>query len=438
MSDIRLSNAQARAVADIKNWFKNDTPKKPCWYLAGYAGVGKSTVVRHIVDDLGLSFEGPVPSVVAATYTAKAALVLSRMGTPATTIHKLIYITRRHSKAEVDFIRREIEGMKEALRAIEDAALRIAAEAEIARREDAIRGMFELKTTINPMSPARDAKLIVLDEISMVNESIGRDLLSFGTPILVIGDPGQLPPIKGQGFFTQHQPDTMLTEIHRQAWDSPIVRLATMARQGRPIPFGRWSDTVWKMSKEKIADPAMLLSADIVLCGLNRTRFMLNNEMRRAGGLGGILPLPTDRLICLKNDYEHGLVNGLFMTMRELRTIDANRFQAIIETEDGETIGETGEPHEDDEAPHGIPCYAGHFLDHAAFDENRNYRDHWLKQKLVEATFGYAISVHKSQGSGFNNVIFWDDGWGAGRPEQRRQLVYTAITRAVSGLLIVE
>src|SRR4029450_4102513 len=66
----------------------------------------------------------------------------------------------------------------------------------------------------------------MLDECSMVDEELGRDLMSFGTPILVLGDPGQLPPISGGGFFTDHEPDFLLTEIHRQGRENPLIRPA--------------------------------------------------------------------------------------------------------------------------------------------------------------------------------------------------------------------
>ena len=74
----------------------------------------------------------------------------------------------------------------------------------------------------------------------MVGEDMARDLMSFKKPILVLGDPGQLPPIKGEGAFTNVAPDIMLTEIHRQAAESAIIRLATMAREGQPIGFGSY------------------------------------------------------------------------------------------------------------------------------------------------------------------------------------------------------
>jgi exodeoxyribonuclease-5 len=434
MTDISLTDTQNEAVNDIKNWFENDISTKQCWYLAGFAGVGKSTVVRHIIDALGLSLDGPMPDVLTATFTAKAALVISRMGTPASTIHKLIYITRRCTPAEFDLAKAELERLKAEALACDDYGERFAFESRIAAAEMTLKEMRGLKRTLNLMSRVRDAKLIVIDEVSMVDADMGRDLMSFGKPILVVGDPGQLPPIRGQGFFTSGKPDTMLTEIHRQAADNPIIRLATMARQGQFIPFGRYGDTVFKIPRAQLTDPRMLVGADQVLCGLNRTRFMLNNEMRKVLGLRGLLPEPSDKIICLKNNYDLGVINGMFMTVDQVKQIDERRFQAVITTEDGDIVGAASE---DD--PAGVLCYSGHYADHLIFDKERDERDWKMKgNKLVESTFGYAISVHKAQGSGFGNVIFWDDGWGAGRPAERAKLLYTAITRAVSGLLIVE
>ena len=65
--------------------------------------------------------------------------------------------------------------------------------------------------------------------------------MSFGVPVLVLGDPAQLPPIQGGGYFTEAEPDAMLTEVHRQAFDNPIVRLSMDVRAGeRPKPRRLW------------------------------------------------------------------------------------------------------------------------------------------------------------------------------------------------------
>src|SRR5690606_20423553 len=92
-------------------------------------------------------------------------------------------------------------------------------------------------------APASKARLIVIDECSMVDEELGRDLMSFGAPLLVLGDPAQLPPIQGAGFFTNAEPDAMLTEVHRQAQNDPIVRLSMAVREGRDIEVGDYGET---------------------------------------------------------------------------------------------------------------------------------------------------------------------------------------------------
>src|SRR5690606_29513970 len=107
--------------------------------------------------------------------------------------------------------------------------------------EDAETGYTEF--VLNKDSAVSTASLVVVDEVSMVGEDIGRDLLSYGTKVLVLGDPFQLPPISGEGFFTGLAPDIMLTEIHRQAEDNPIIRMSMDIREGRGLAPGRYGDS---------------------------------------------------------------------------------------------------------------------------------------------------------------------------------------------------
>ena len=189
--------------------------------LFGYAGSGKSTLTAHAIAELGLDGEGhagwdrAVCSMRA--FTGKAALVMTRKGTPASTIHSLIYrclgsdaggdrarragVCTTCAPASAPWARRE----------------RLFAETRIRHLELRLRDLHEPRFVLNEQSLLRDADLLVLDEVSMVGHEMAADLLAFGKPILVLGDPGQLPPIKGEGAFTTRQPDVMLTEIHRQA-----------------------------------------------------------------------------------------------------------------------------------------------------------------------------------------------------------------------------
>ena len=195
MTTFTLHQDQAlRAVAD---WLKakpgkNGTP--PVFRLFGYAGTGKTTLARHIAD-------GVNGNVKFAAFTGKAALVMRNKGCDnASTIHSLIYRTRESGEEQPS---------------------------------------FELWDD----APASKAKLIVIDVCSMVDAELGRDLMSFDCPLLVLGDPAQLPPIQGGGFFTDAEPDAMLTEVHRQAQDDPIVRMSMAVREGRALDLGTFGES---------------------------------------------------------------------------------------------------------------------------------------------------------------------------------------------------
>jgi len=286
--------------------------------------------------------------------------------------------------------------------------------------------IHEPQFVLNPQSDLRDADLLVLDEVSMVGKQMAEDLLAFGKPILVLGDPGQLPPIGEKSFFTDAEPDVMLTDIHRQASDSPILRLATMARQGQPIPFGGFDENVWKMSQRDVM-PGQLLNGGQVICGRNATRRRLNMAMKQAAGFGADYPTGAgEKIICLRNRNDLGLINGMFLTLTDVRAHPHNprAFRAAIQTEDGLVI------------PGEQEFWRGEYEDHVLFDPNRN-RNEWLARcGLIETSWGYAITCHKAQGSSFGTVVVFDEGFGRNAEEYNRWL-YTAITRAEHGLLLL-
>src|SRR6202521_1356655 len=188
---------QDSALKAVADWLKakpgrHGTPQ--VFRLFGYAGTGKTTLARHIAEDV----EGEVKF---AAFTGKAALVMRNKGCDnASTIHSLIYRTRESGDEQPSF-----ELWDEA--------------------------------------PASKAALIVIDECSMVDAELGRDLMWFGVPVLVLGDPAQLPPIQGGGFFTEAEPDVMLTEVHRQARDNPIIRLSMDVREGLRLEEGTYGLT---------------------------------------------------------------------------------------------------------------------------------------------------------------------------------------------------
>src|SRR6185312_7370743 len=202
---------QNNALNSVADWLRakpgsNGTPQ--VFRLFGFAGTGKTTLARHIADEA----DGDVKF---AAFTGKAASVMRGKGCHgASTIHSLIYRARESGEETPSF-------------------------------------------DLWDEAPASKAKLIVIDECSMVDAELGRDLLSFGVPLLVLGDPAQLPPISGGGFFTDAEPDMMLTEVHRQARDNPIVRLSMDVREGRGLERGEYGEA--QVVRRDELDPARVI-----------------------------------------------------------------------------------------------------------------------------------------------------------------------------------
>jgi len=252
-------DAALKAVAD---WLKAKPGKSgtsQVFRLFGFAGTGKTTLARHIADGV----DGEVKF---AAFTGKAALVMRNKGCDnASTIHSLIYRARESGVEQPS---------------------------------------FELWDD----APASKAKLIVIDECSMVDAEMGRDLLSFECPLLVLGDPAQLPPIQGGGFFTADEPNAMLTEVHRQAQDDPIVRMSMDVREGRELDIGRYGES--EVVSRSELDPDKVMNADQVLVGRNNTRRAYNMRMRQRQNIEEPLPVAGDKLVCLRNNRKKGLFNG--------------------------------------------------------------------------------------------------------------------------------
>jgi exodeoxyribonuclease-5 len=335
--------------------------------LFGYAGTGKTTLARHLA-------EGVEGDVAFAAFTGKAALVMRAKGArDATTIHSLIYRPRDR---------------------------------------DEEMPSFELWDE----APVSKAKLIVIDECSMVDGELGRDLLSFGVPLLVLGDPAQLPPIQGGGFFTEAEPDAMLTEVHRQAKDDPIVRLSMAVREGETLAPGTYGEST--VVPRAALDPQRVTEAGQVLVGRNATRRAYNARMRERRGFQEPLPQAGDKLVALRNNKKKGLFNGGLWTVIERRARKSGVLALRIKPEDepqARTMRVTTRPE----------CFTSGL---AGLDWNQ-------RKGHDEFDFGYVLTVHKAQGSQWDDVCLFDES--AAFPEARARWLYTGITRAAKKLTVV-
>jgi exodeoxyribonuclease V len=409
---VNFSPKQAKALDAIAAWLA-DPNAKQTFYLAGAAGSGKTTITRHAVS-------GVRGNVAYCAPTGKAALVMRRKGCiGARTIHQLIYRPAGDppSLEMIEKLREEIKR----LYAAKDPGATATADKLVGqlRRAESESKREGPRFSLNIGSELRDAKVGVIDECSMCDEYVGRDLESFGTKLLVIGDPNQLPPIYGDGYFTSREPDAYLDEIHRQALDSPILRLADLARRGERLPIGIIGDgvDVRRYGDSSLQDRA--LSAEMIIVGRNHTRHVSNTKIRRLlGRAEDSIPVMGDRAICRRNDHELGLLNGSSWTVeRCLPNLD--RMTADIEVKSTDTNDR-------------VECstWLHHFM--AREKELVGQR---CRREHAEFSFGWAQTVHTAQGGQYDDVLVFDESKQFGKDAPKH--LYTAITRAAKTLTVV-
>jgi exodeoxyribonuclease-5 len=361
---------QDRALRAVADWLKarpgrGSTP--PVFRLFGYAGTGKTTLARHIA-------EGVDGTVKFAAFTGKAALVMRNKGCEgASTIHSLIYRARETGEEQPNFV----------------------------LWDDA---------------PASKAKLIVIDECSMVDAELGRDLMSFECPLLVLGDPAQLPPIQGGGFFTDAETDAMLTEVHRQAQDDPIVRMSMAVREGRSLDFGTFGDSA--VIRRDALDPERVMSADQILVGRNATRRAYNMRVRQKQNIEDPLPVAGDKLVCLRNNRKKALFNGGLWRVKA-RAQSKSRIITMRLAPDEDLGGRLVK------VSVRADCFGGGIED-IPWEQRRPYD---------EFDYGYVLTVHKSQGSQWDDVVLFDESFAFS--DSRARWLYTGITRAAKRLTVV-
>ena len=412
-----LTADQENAKNLIAEWFFNTLDQT--FVLSGYAGTGKTFlidyVVRHVLR-LKIGEEA-----VFVSPTGKAAANLVKGGTVAGTVHSLIYV-RDGEEFDVD------------------------ENGEIIERQELT---FFKREKIDER-----IRLIIVDEASMINETVLNDLLSFGVKCLFSGDEAQLPPVNGTCTFLQN-PHYTMKEIVRQAADNPIIKVATMAREGKRIPFGNYGDKVCVVSKSSLdmeTRKRLFLKADQIICGRNKTRNALNKEIRGYKSISEDQILPTDgeKLICTLNDWakpldkdeQFFLVNGIIGTawnvtecFDDLATMDfqADFLEESVKVPFDTAIFTRGT------YQHLYGERAVTLSDGSVVHEGNFALLHKLRatgeEPICRFEFAYAVTCHKAQGSEFDFVIVFDEAWAFG--EEKNRWLYTAITRAKEKLLII-
>ncbi len=385
---MELSKDQKFAADKIISWYC-DKNKAPFVTLGGYAGTGKSTLISVIKQELNTLFEGNV-KVAFCSYTGRAAQnlklkleenksVTSR--DTVSTIHGLIYSP------------------------IED-------------NKGVITGWLKKDEV--------QANLIIVDEASMIDEQIWQDLLSFRIPILAVGDHGQLPPIK-TGFNLMEKPQYKLEEIHRQSKDNPIINVSIHARTKGKIPAGKYGKNVMKYTPEDFTfhetSKELLENYNtntLILCGYNTTRNKINAFVRTALGYEDQIPREGDRVICLRNNHKKGVYNGMLGTIQDINFKSEQWYEVEIVMDDLKTL-------------YKGTIYGPQF----GATEPINFTKNRIKAKDGDLfDFGYALTVHKAQGSQAKRVVLFEERFSKMDNDQWKRWLYTAVTRAEEELYI--
>jgi ATP-dependent exoDNAse (exonuclease V) alpha subunit len=349
-----LTNEQENALAEIEEFIEDDD--RQVFNLSGLAGTGKTFLLTHIAQQYNHT--------ALCTLTGKAASILRRRtGLNACTVHSFFY---RLTEVMRDKRGRQILEFKEQ------------------HDQGGLLG-----------------QLVLLDECSMIDERIGRDLLNTGCKLVATGDPGQLPPVKGESFF--QTADFTLTEIHRQALGNPIIRQAHAVRTGGTY---RADGDNFKVTDDVGEDDVR--AAGVVLCWRNKTKDAWNDYCRHICGLVQPYPQPGEPLVCLRNASRYGIFNGGVYTL----------VQPFLERDTQITIDVDGEIKTIPNVKFtGVPSRLPDDV-----------------EPVTSFGFGYAMTVHKAQGSEWDRVLLIDE---YNRSEERQKWLYTAITRAAEQIIVL-
>ena len=376
--------------------FKN---KEKYCIISGYAGTGKSTLVKFIIEALADYGIDPDEDVVYSTFTGKAAQVLLAKGNKeVSTLHRLLY--EHYPRPDGTFIRKK--------------------------------------------RPSIPYKIVVVDEVSMAPKELMQLLFTHPVFIIALGDPFQLPQIdKDQDNGLLYQPDIFLDEIMRQELESDIIKLSMQIRNYEPIKYKQGNDVIIIPNKE--LNTGMLQWADQILVGTNATRVMINNQVRDLIGRGD-RPEEGDKVICLRNYWDVLADNGDPLVNGTIGFLDSP-YETFNRTPYWIGGGQS------------IKVLNSNFVS----DTNANFGRLQMDEKQIltgercldyktifrlhkslkyahivpmEFTYGYAITGHKAQGSQWNNVLVLEERFPFDKEEHARWL-YTCVTRAIDKLVLI-
>jgi exodeoxyribonuclease V alpha subunit len=351
------------------------------------------------------------------------------------------------------------------------------------------------RTEYNPL-PA-SIRTIIIDESSMVAgepESINAnsDLLfnqlmracPHNPQIIFLGDIQQLPPVFGSailGYKMLELPTVELTEVYRQALDSPIIRLAHRILSGKPIPaieYPEWKVpnklTIHNWKKKIKSDDALMTIAkfittaydtgnynpdeDMILIPFNKACGTLELNKSIANHLARTKQLVTYEIIAGFNKYYFTVGDKVLYDKEEavITKIESNpEFTGRKPQRESAHLDYWGYNSqyllENPNDTRMTDEEVDKLLEQVNLDEDRvTQSSHIITVKLSvndseikinsasvinSMLLAYALTVHKSQGSEWRKVFFVTHQSHATMIQ--RELMYTAVTRAREELYII-
>ena len=385
---------------------KQYTNKPPVFRLYGLGGTGKTTC-SVAIRKLGLN-----PLYV--SFTNRAVNVLASKGcVPCATIHSVLYDCDDNgallSPEGLAMQKEYLDAVEAGIPPSERPPLPVArSSVGFIRRE-----WREIREKV------AEYDCIVVDEASMVGQTMGEDLEFIGLPIIGIGDPGQLPPVGDWPFFDPKRPDVLLKKVLRT--DGDILEIAAHVRLG-----GKFNDKPKGIDYEvrRRADPSWF-NCQQVLCGIHDKRRELNKHMRKLLGYWGFVPNIGEKICCVSNSKEYGVTNGSLWTVAAVEVEGDYAMLDLLE------YSPSKDPKELELVP-GVPVHITCFVQDI---KNRDDLPINVRWDSVLATWGYAITVHKAQGSEWASVLLFDDSHIF--RDAARQWAYTGATRAAKKLYVV-
>lgn len=371
MHTVELSPDQKKVRDAILDFVGDSNSIKKFITIGGYAGTGKTTVIGEVMRELDTK------RVAFCAYTGKAASVLaSKLDnfSYCGTIHSLIYRPLTDEKGR------------------------------IIGWDSQNRELYE------------EFDLIVIDEASMVNEEIFKDLLEYGLPIICVGDHGQLPPVKSK-FNLMEKPMFKLEKVHRQAEANPIIKLSMMARLEGAIPFGEFGEGVKKVRGLEHLN-GVELNETLLLCGTNKLRQKLNAQART--GVSELVQV-GEKVICLKNNRKKGIYNGMVGFVEEVANAGVDQLALTVNMGDGLTVSTKAL-----KVQFGNPKTL------------HDWRGRFGEKPEDLFDYAYAMSVWKAQGSEADSVVFIEEALPFLSNDDYRRFMYTAITRSKKELMIIK